>query len=163
MKYGLACGLALILGAGIAVTLACNDAVDVLPSCGEIPAGGCPQRGDTCEDRTCDTVYTCTADGVWSLVEKCPLHEGGLPDAGAVDAAQDAAPERDASFLQGVPGASGGPGCEDLEQPDCPLSRMQYCPSNQCCQCEDLYYCQGGGWQSWGACNDGGGLSPNSP
>ncbi len=158
MKYGLALLMAITIGAGIAVTVACNDEVDVIPSCGEIPTGGCPKNGDTCTDLTCAAVYTCTADGTWLLQEKCPLHEGGLPDAGTADAAPDALPERDASFLQDVPGPSGGPGCEDLEQPDCPLSRMEYCPANQCCQCEDLYYCQSGGWQIWGSCNDGGAL-----
>jgi len=146
---------ALVVGACVVAFVACSDDVIELDPCGEIPAGGCPRRGDTCSDPTCSTVYTCS-DGTWKLAQTCPLREGG-EDAASSDASDgslDAASPRDASWLD-VPGASGGPGCEDLEPPDCPLARVAACPANQCCDCEDLYVCRDGGWDVWGSCANG--------
>ncbi|WP_394834152.1 hypothetical protein LVJ94_47365 [Pendulispora rubella] len=145
---------ALLLGAGAALlTLAavaagCEDSLITLAPCGEIPAGGCPRRGDTCADVTCDAVYTCT-EGAWTRIATCPTREAGPRfDAGNDDA--DAAPPSDASWLD-VPGSNGGPGCADLEPPDCPLGLAASCP-NGCCGCEDLFVCRNRGWEFWGTC-----------
>jgi hypothetical protein len=54
-----------------------------------------------------------------------------------------------------VEGAFGGPGCVDLQAPDCPLGLAISCP-NGCCGCEDLFVCRNGGWNLWGQCVDGG-------
>lgn len=56
---------------------------------------------------------------------------------------------RDASI--DVEGAFGGPGCVDLQMPDCPLGVALTCPSG-CCGCEDLFVCKNGGWDLWGSC-----------
>ncbi|HWL86153.1 MAG TPA: hypothetical protein VNO21_10145 [Polyangiaceae bacterium] len=153
-----ALGFLFVLGASAAAMDACDDNPQIA-SCGEIPAGGCPRRGDTCGDRTCASVYACGNDGQWSFVQTCPAQEGGAsPDASA-DGASDAQPLRDASIFD-VPGAAGGPGCPDLQPSDCPLARLEYCPENQCCDCEALFYCGSGGWQPWGDCLDGGTLEP---
>ncbi len=152
MKYVI-CTLLVVLGLG--VFIACGD----LPQpiiCHDIPAGGCPsENGAACQDPTCTDAYLCNlADGTWVLDHPCPSHEGGVADA-ASDAAHEASmlPPRDASF-DAPPGANGGPGCPPLEQPDCALGDGLACPSaTGCCNCEDLYVCQSGGWNHWGACN----------
>lgn len=72
--------------------------------------------------------------------------------------AADGAPENDARLSRDVeadvPGAFGGPGCEDLEMPDCALGTALACGAD-CCGCGDLYTCQGGNWIPWGACVNG--------
>ena len=89
----------------------------------------------------------------------CPPREAGALDA-ALDGDADAAPDTslprfDASFIDAPPGYNGGPECDGLEQPDCPLGDILACPSG-CCNCEDLFYCQNGGWNHWGYCDDTG-------
>ena len=164
----------LTLAAGAAAVLvACQgDFIGATP-CGEIPAGGCPSVGDACIDTTCSALYTCSSDGIWTRVQTCPAREPDA-DAAAPDAASDGsvsqrdASQRDASWVNDVPGASGGPGCGALEPPDCSLGLAASCPENQCCGCEDLFVCRAGGWDVWGSCADGGVLStlsssPSSP
>ncbi|WP_394844658.1 hypothetical protein LZC95_47340 [Pendulispora brunnea] len=144
---------ALLFAAGVAcfaVAAGCEDSILSIAPCGEIPAGGCPRRGDTCADVTCDAVYTCT-DGAWTRIATCPAHEAG-PDGSPSDAGvtDTGVPPRDASWLD-APGSNGGPGCADLELPDCPLGVAASCPSG-CCGCEDLFVCRDGGWEFWGTC-----------
>ncbi|MEO6576858.1 MAG: hypothetical protein ABIP89_23625, partial [Polyangiaceae bacterium] len=117
-----------------------------LQRCNDIPDGGCPINPGACGDPACDAIYACNPGNTWSLEETCPPHA-------PVDAAlpvHDAAPPSDASY-DDVPGANGGPGCSDLEPPDCPLALAAACP-NGCCGCEDLYVCSNGGWNAWGTC-----------
>ncbi len=135
--------------------IACGDDPTFVP-CRDIPAGGCPHtRGASCEsDPTCRAIYTCE-DQKWIVETVCPE----ITDSGAVtpDAAADSGVtflERDASFVA-PPGASGGPGCADLEPPDCTLSLALACSADQCCGCEELYVCDNGGWIVWGTCNAG--------
>jgi hypothetical protein len=137
--------------------------------CHDIPEGGCPAPLETdagptanCADPACSALYACVGDGGWSLIAKCPLREGGAVDAhSAEDARREGGQLRDVAF-EVPPGASGGPGCTDLESPDCPLSLGLACPSDQCCCCQDLYVCLDGGWDIWGYCDDGGSIVPAS-
>ena len=132
------------------VALACSD--QVIPSeCGEIPNGGCPvQGGVECQDPTCAAAYTCGADGGWQFAYNCPAHDAAVMDVPHETASMDAGYDIDAP-----PGSFGGPGCIDLEQPDCPLGEALIC-GNGCCGCQDLYVCADGGWNLWGECTDAG-------
>jgi hypothetical protein len=136
--------------------------------CTEIPTGGCP--GGTggaanCVDPTCEAIYTCDyTNNTWSFVTKCPNykppHDAGRDGTGG-DGAADGPPEdarpRDAGFV--LPeGANGGPGCIELESPDCPVAEALSC--SDCCGCQDLYACADGGWDLWGECDDAGRVLP---
>ena len=125
--------------------------------CGEIPAGGCPNRAiDACIDTSCAALYRCTSSG-WEMDRACPTRDASVI-VDAADAGREAS-VRDAA-IDAPPGANGGPGCGDLQEPDCPLGRVLACAEGSCCGCEDLFVCQGGGWLSWGTCADGGISSP---
>ena len=141
-----------LVALGLALFVACSDSPQPIV-CRDIPAGGCPsENGAACQDPTCTAAYFCNlADGTWVLDHPCSGADGGVN--GASDAAHDAhvLGPRDAS-IDAPPGANGGPGCGTLEQPDCALGDALACPSG-CCNCEDLYVCQGGGWNHWGVCN----------
>jgi hypothetical protein len=132
---------------------ACNGDIPQPVACRDIPAGGCPLgHGDPCVDPTCATAYLCDdTSGAWIKDHECPPHPDAGHDAG-VDA-NDAATAGDVDI--DVPGANGGPGCADLEPPDCPLGLVVACGTG-CCGCEDLFVCQNGGWNAWGYCSDGG-------
>lgn len=122
------------------------DSATVQP-CTNIPEGGCPlQHGLSCSDPTCVATYACRPGNQWELREKCPPREAGAPDAGIDASPKDAA-------IDAPPGAFGGPGCADLQMPDCPLGTALLC-TNGCCGCEDLYVCRDGGWDYWGTCGD---------
>ncbi len=133
----------------IGLVIACDDTAAPV-TCHDIPDGGCPvQNGLECSDPTCAAAYNCEPDGGWSLAYTCPPPDGGVVDVANETAASDAGYDIDAP-----PGAFGGPGCEDLEQPDCPLGLVLVCGS--CCGCEDLFVCDDGGWDPWGECTDAG-------
>jgi hypothetical protein len=142
--------------AAVAVVLAwaCSD-VQQITQCHDIPAGGCPvQGGVECSDPTCAAAYSCNQDGGWTLAHTCPAHDGGVQDTSIdVPAPSDAGYDIDAP-----PGAFGGPGCNALEPPDCPLGYALICNSG-CCDCQDLYVCNDGGWDPWGTCSDDGGIT----
>jgi hypothetical protein len=98
-------------------------------------------------------------DGSWVFDHACPTR----PDAGH-DAALDAMDGSVATLRDvevDVPGANGGPGCADLEPPDCPLALALACGSAGCCGCEELFVCKDGGWSSWGTCTGSGIIAPN--
>ena len=147
--------LVLACGAG-AVAFACNDGTPDTP-CREIPPDGCPAYGSkTCDDPSCFNIFQCVL-GEWSYDHACPAHDG--------DASFDAQPPLDAhrgsqlidaSGIDAPPGAGGGPGCADLQMPDCPLALALACSSGDCCGCDSLFVCEGGGWTAWGSCADGG-------
>ena len=136
---------------------ACSDQ-QLIAQCHDIPAGGCPtQDGVACQDPTCQAAYTCNADGTWSLAYTCPAHDSGAEDS----TVNDAPSPNDAGYdIDAPPGAFGGPGCEDLEPPDCPLGEALLC-QNGCCGCEDLWVCDDGGWDPWGTCSDDAGIQQN--
>jgi hypothetical protein len=140
------------LAAALAVAVACQDGIDD-HACSNVPPGGCPlSHGVACDDPACQVVYACEPGGVWRFDHACPDRDA------AADAPPDAPPDtgrppRDAAAFDVPPGANGGPGCMDLEPPDCPLGVAISC--NDCCGCEDLFVCQNGGWNAWGACVDG--------
>jgi hypothetical protein len=141
-----------VLALGVAVTaaIACSDAPNEQP-CKNVPPGGCPlSHGFACDDPTCEAAYACEPGGAWRFDHACPPRDAG-PDA-LLDAPA-APPPRDAA-IDVPPGAFGGPGCADLEPPDCPLGLALSCSG--CCGCEDLFVCSDGGWAAWGACFDGG-------
>jgi len=120
--------------------------------CKDIPDGGCPlSHGVACDDPSCAAVYACSA-GKWSLDHVCPARS----DAGAGDAQPRDASTRDVA-IDAPPGAYGGPGCGDLQPPDCSLGFALACPSD-CCDCTDLYVCADGGWSFWGQCLLDGGI-----
>ncbi|MDB5221261.1 MAG: hypothetical protein JWO86_9188 [Myxococcaceae bacterium] len=148
-----------LIAAVLAVLGACSDAATASP-CSDIPAGGCPlSYGVACQDPTCEAVYSCQANKVWQLDHTCPPHEAGVPaeaSSEAGDGASDAPSEGSRSFdasIDAPPGASGGPGCENLQAPDCSLGFALACPMG-CCGCEDLFVCQGGGWNYYATCNE---------
>jgi hypothetical protein len=137
---------------------ACSDMPPA--DCRDIPAAGCPvdNGADACEDPTCAAVYTCQ-NGGWVLDHACP---GYVPDAGADggDAGAEAASGNDAA-IDAPPGAYGGPGCTDLQPPDCSLGTAISCAgAADCCGCIDLFVCVDGGWDPWGSCVDGGIVGP---
>jgi hypothetical protein len=149
--------LAVAVVAGVTLTVfACAD--DATPeACTNVPPGGCPlSHGVACQDPACEAVYLCLPNNVWQLDQLCPPHEGGPPPAVEDAGEEEAAPR--SSFDANVdapPGAFGGPGCVDLEIPECTLGFALACGAG-CCGCEDLFVCEGGGWTLWGACGDGG-------
>jgi hypothetical protein len=125
-------------------------------ACRDIPAGGCPEDNgaDPCADAACAAVYACRG-GTWAFERSCP---GTLADAQAAPDAEplDAAAAADVN-LDAPAGAYGGPGCLDLEAPDCSLGTALACGAAlDCCGCVDLYVCDQGGWNLWGQCVDGG-------
>lgn len=135
---------------------ACED-VTADHACTGVPAGGCPlSRGVACEDPACESVYACRPGNVWELDHTCPPHEAG---ASVTEAGTDAAVIPDAA-LDAPPGANGGPGCDPLQLPDCMLGFALVCPSG-CCDCEELYVCENGGWSLWGSCSADAGIRPS--
>jgi len=149
---------------GCALAFACSDTT-INKTCTGIPKGGCPGDDSTnCVDTTCEAIYSNDSACVWSFVQKCPGYippHDGPPDAltEAGDAVAEA-PLPDAGFT--LPsGAAGGPGCEDLENPDCSVATAVAC-GKYCCGCEDLYVCVEGGWNLWGGCTDAGLVEPLS-
>lgn len=151
---------ALISFVSLLAALACT-AENTAEVCKGIPAGGCPlSHGVACEDPSCRAVYACLPDQEWELREVCP-------PAPETDASTDAAPDateagtrRDAGLVL-PPGASGGPGCEDLQAPDCSLALAASC-STGCCGCDDVFVCSNGGWLAWGYCAEDGSLVSNA-
>lgn len=135
---------------GAVLIAACAADLPPPAKCYDIPAGGCPRRGNACEDPSCVALYLCKADGTWSLDSNCPPRDASVPDV--VVLPQDAGTRRDA--VVDVPGAFGGPGCESLIAPDCSLGTASTCGQG-CCGCEDLFVCEAGGWSLWGTCDQG--------
>jgi hypothetical protein len=135
--------------------MACRDDSPTAQPCRNIPAGGCPKsRGVACTDPACKAVYLCREDQTWELERTCPPRQE-LPDAEPPPTVQDASiPPRDSGLVV-PPGAYGGPGCTNLQPPDCSLGTALGC-TRGCCGCEDLFVCENGGWTTWGVCGDAG-------
>lgn len=143
---------------------ACEGTLIAPLDCGEIPNGGCIDKGnavDQCADRTCSTLYTCAANdpaatvGTWQQQRECPVRPAEPElDAGPVDAASDASVDEGGSLPPNLPaGAYGGPGCISLQVPDCALA-VGYACQTACCGCEELFVCESGEWFTWGTCVD---------
>jgi hypothetical protein len=142
---------------------ACSD--PSLPAlCHDLAPPACPadDDADVCADVGCASVYACD-DGTWTFLRTCP---DDSPEAGVhpAEAGEDAPSQVDAPF-DAPAGAFGGPGCIDLEEPDCPLGTALACSGARdygagCCGCADLYLCVDGGWEPWGNCTDDGGVAP---
>jgi len=150
---------ALVLGVLVsALAFACGDSVDHA-YCTGIPDAGCPNPVSNCSDPTCAAIYQPDESCQWTFLQSCPgyvpPHDAGRdsPRAVAVDGLAFDGARRDVAVVL-PPGASGGPGCEDLELPDCPVAEAYVC--QDCCGCQDLYVCVDGGWDLWGECNDAG-------
>jgi hypothetical protein len=145
--------VALACGLSLGALASCQDEASTAETCTNIPAGGCPlSRGVACQDPTCEAVYACRENNVWQLDRMCPVQEGGAPREAASDAPIEATHPFDAS-IDAPPGASGGPGCEFLQAPDCSLGLALACSSG-CCGCEDLFVCENGGWTYWATCTE---------
>jgi hypothetical protein len=152
----------------LTAVVACDQSDPIATPCRDIPANGCPLLEDDseCNDPSCAAAYACV-DGEWSLERACPGFDAGTPreagaDAGSVDAA-DAGICRDAGAIVVPSGASlsAGPGCGDLQAPDCPISEVLVCSPGSvdpCVGCEGLFYCLNGEWYPWGVCSDDGGV-----
>jgi hypothetical protein len=125
-------------------------------TCPALASPACPvdNGASVCSDPSCASVYQCE-NGGWVFLEDCPEY---CPDAAfhPIEAGPDSGPEFDAN-IDAPPGAAGGAGCVELEQPDCPLATAIACVNSfDCCGCEDLYVCEDGGWDPWGECTDAG-------
>lgn len=144
-------GVAVALVVSLAIA-SCSDG-ETPQECTDIPAGGCPlSRGVACSDPTCEATYACRPGNVWELRERCPARA----DAGVKDVVVSESSPSDAA-IDAPPGAYGGPGCGPLQQPDCSLGTALSCPASAaCCNCEDLFVCENGGWVLWGTCSDAG-------
>lgn len=164
MKALVPCALAAL----VSLAFACEGTLIANADCGEIPSGGCLDKGDAvdqCEDRSCSALYLCVRDrgsessGTWQHQRECPERPEPDPDASApverADAdAGDASSNEAGNLPSDLPaGAYGGPGCISLQLPDCALA-VGYACSTACCGCEELYLCRSGGWESWGTCVD---------
>lgn len=139
----------------VLVLAACSD--PPIPAiCRALAPPACPadDDADVCTDVSCASVYACV-NGTWSFVQDCPSHafDAGAP---SVEASTDTGVPFDAA-IDAPAGAYGGPGCADLEAPDCSLGTALFCARTpDCCGCQDLYVCVSGGWNLWGECTDGG-------
>lgn len=142
--------LVFVFALGACAVVACQGDLPVPGKCTDIPAGGCPRADGACADPSCAALYVCTSASEWRFDSACPARDAAV-DAPHVSVV-DAAAIRDVSV--DVPGASGGPGCDPLDAPDCPLATAAACGAS-CCGCEDLFVCESGGWTLWGACVDG--------
>src|SRR5262249_13595072 len=131
---------------------ACEDPPTVAP-CKNIPSGGCPKShgAAVCDDPACTAIYACNPDQTWTRIAVCESREAGAADASV--RVRDAAP-RDA-LVDAPPGSYGGPGCSDLQAPDCALGVALGCPADSCCGCEDLFVCDSSSWRLWGRCEGG--------
>ncbi|MFO0663781.1 MAG: hypothetical protein U0174_07515 [Polyangiaceae bacterium] len=143
-----------VMAIGLLTSVFACDGEKIEVSCDQIPDGGCPSAGDAdlcTADPTCNAVYRCR-DTRWTLVQTCSARPVVLPR----DAASDASTPSDASLFDGpLPdGAWGGPGCLDLQAPDCSLGLALSCGSG-CCGCEDVFVCKAGTWTTWGVCQGG--------
>jgi hypothetical protein len=141
--------------------LSCSDTPPPL-ACKDLAPPACPSDSDAdvCADLTCASVYECD-DGQWVFVQNCP---NSSPEAGVhpADASTEGAPKTPDAEPDAPAGAYGGPGCTDLELPDCSLGTALGCASTpDCCGCQDVYVCANGGWNLWGACTDGGVVAAN--
>ncbi len=135
----------------VAVAASCREDPAAVEACTNIPAGGCPlSHGIACQDLSCEALYACRAGNVWELDRACPPNEAGTPREASTEAGPEASRPFDAS-ADAPPGAAGGPGCGPLQPPDCSLGFALACPSG-CCDCEDLFVCQNGGWSYWATC-----------
>jgi hypothetical protein len=157
--------LAVVIATALSAPLACSD--PTYQDCHNIPSGGCPGGDATnCEDPTCVEIYSCEANGSWTPVVRCPPHEAGVDAGRGVDGSGvDATVIREASLrdvdFKLPEGAAGGPDCIELESPDCPLELALAC-SMSCCGCQDLWVCEDGSWNIWGACSEAGVPEPVS-
>lgn len=130
----------------------CSDDAATDQECTNIPAGGCPlSRGVACQDPACEALYACRSGNVWELDRTCPPREAGVPREASTDAGQVEASRPFDASVDAPPGANGGPGCGALQAPDCSLGLALSCPQG-CCDCEDLFVCENGGWSYWATC-----------
>ena len=137
------------------LVVACNGTPPP-PACPELAAPACPvdNGANVCDDPSCASAYQCE-NGSWVFVQTCA---GYSPDAAfhPPEASTDAGAGFDAD-IDASPEDFGGPGCVELEQPDCPLGTALLCAGSlDCCGCQDLYVCEDGGWAPWGECTDAG-------
>ena len=149
--------VASVFGA-LGVAAACSSPL-LVTYCTNIPAGGCPGAdGTNCVDPTCAAIYERQSDCSWTFVQDCPGYVAPADAAvahGDGSSSADGGPTiTDAAFP--LPeGAAGGPGCTELETPDCPLALAAGCGAS-CCGCQNLFVCSDGGWNAWGVCGDAG-------
>ncbi len=151
---------ACVVAALAAVALGCDQRSFSVPTCAgtSIPSNACPVLEDDseCADPCCAAAYSCN-DGTWTLEHACASYDDG---AHCPDSSPPAVPEAsvcDAEGLDAPAGSNGGPGCIDLQPPDCPLGEVLACGlSCAALGCESLFYCQDGEWINWGECTDGG-------
>lgn len=163
--------MALALVITVTAAAGCDQSIPSARPCRNIPANGCPllADGSECGDPSCAAAYACT-DGAWTLARTCPGFDAGHADATAPPPAGDAgaaacpddAGADDAGADDAPPGASGGPGCNALVPPDCPLTRALSCDpasADPCNECDSFFVCEQGAWIFWGGCGPDGGVT----
>lgn len=165
--YGKSCLVCLLWGGAWAFgsgAAACSSGLSSR-SCGEIPGDGCPvERGGTCDDPSCDALYSCD-DGQWVLVKTCP--PDGTGGAGASGSGGSAAGGSAGGGWGGGGGSDCTPadidhtgeasGCDPdlVEVPDCPVEAAESC--HPCLTgCVDFFLCKAGGWELVAYCTEDG-------
>ena len=149
--------IAISVATTVALATGCDQADPVAKPCRDIPSNGCPLLDDDseCADPCCAAAYACD-DGESSFEHTCSGFWGC--DAGTTTVADDAGGYCDVGAIDAPVGASGGPGCEELEAPDCPLSEALVCSATPCLGCDDFFACVNGGWIRWAGCLADGGV-----
>jgi hypothetical protein len=141
----------------------CTQANPNATPCRNIPPNGCPLLADDseCSDPACAAAYACT-EGAWTLDHTCPGFDAGRADATTPAPADAGGVDCPDALFDAPPGASGGPGCNELVVPDCPLSRALFCDpagADPCADCDSFWACEEGAWIFWGSCLPDGGVS----
>jgi hypothetical protein len=141
--------------------VACDNQPPLL-RCGALPdPSACPStRGGTCDDKTCDSLYTCTEEG-WVFVARC---DGGGEPGGAGGAGGDSAAGAGGEPLCGQ--AEREFVCIPLQPPDCDEANARACPTQACIgACDVFFRCTADGWAEdvVGYCDDDGELVLSDP
>ncbi len=119
--------------------------------CVDIPTGGCPlDRGGTCDDATCNALYSCSA-GVWSLMQVCVQPDGGAGGSGGGDGdggISDGGASDGACTMVTINTMGEQQDCTpDLEGTDCPFQAALGCAQTACSTgCTDFWLCSMAGW-----------------
>jgi hypothetical protein len=138
--------LALVLlavPAALVASPSCQDFPPLAP-CQGIPDGGCPlDRGGTCDDLDCATLYSCN-DGAWSFLQACHHPDagtGGSPVTSDGGPIYDGGPDGCTPVVIDTTGQTTG--CTpDNAFPDCPVAAAEGCAQSACLTgCGDFFLC----------------------
>lgn len=128
----------------------CQDLEEAPHCAGSLPASACPtNRGGTCDDQTCSSIYRCAFDG-WVKEKDCDRSDAA---ADASDAGGDTA---DAFVCEAQAPLEASTGCTPpLYQGECPVEVALICSENACSTgCFDFFVCHATGWDLAAYCDD---------